>query len=246
MYNLNKKLIPYSLIMVEILLLFISMITRSILSIIISAILAFTIFIIYHSWDILESLIFKHTNLIQIIRDYEINGDRNTAIFYIGNDYGSISVAKVYNISGDGIDTIKFEKLIEKVNIPFKIVTQIEKIQTKNIIENIETRKYMKEIAFSKISGKSPKDRLKMEKLKNELSYLEHEISELYSGGTPLRISYYIMCAATSSDRYTAEKCSLINLNQVTIEFDSSFGTKSKLLNGSELVNTLRLESMIL
>ena len=244
--NINKKLIPYTLILFEIILLFVSITTGSVLSIIISSIAAFAIFVIYSSWDILESLIFKHTNLIQVMRDYEIMGDRNTAIFYIGNKYGSISVAKVYNISGDGIDTIKFEKLIEKVNIPFKIITHIEKIKTKNIIEDIETRKYMKEIAFSKISGKSSKDKLRIEKLKNEITYLEHEIAELYSGGTPLKISYYIICAALSSDRYTAEKYSISSLNQITIEFDSSFGTKSKLLSGNELVNTLRLESMIL
>ncbi len=240
-----KKLIPYALILLEVLFVFLGIATGSLIMILISSILAFAIFVLYSLWDMLESSIFKHTNFIQLLRNYEITGDRSTAMFYTGSRYGSISVAKVQNISGDGIDTPKFENLIEKTNLPFKIVTHIEKIKTKNIIENIETKKYMKEIALSKMSNK-PKDKLKTEKLRNEISYLDHEISELHSGGVPLTVSYYIMCAAISSDKYTAEKYSISNLNQIIIEFDSSFGTKSKLLSGDELVDTLKLESMIL
>lgn len=236
---------PYALILLEASLTSIGIYTKSIFVIVAASVSALIIFVVYTGWDIIESLVFKHTNMIQVVGNYEISGDRATAMFRKGNKYVSVSVSEIGAITDVGMDERRFENIIERLNIPFRLVMQIEKIMTRNMTEGMETQKHMREIALSRLSPKAPRDRLKKQKLKNEILYLEHNISELMSGGIPLQLSYYVMCNAVSFDRYSAEKLSISNMNRITTEFDSAFGTKSRLLSGNELINILRMEQMI-
>ncbi|MCL5008008.1 MAG: hypothetical protein M1562_02045 [Candidatus Marsarchaeota archaeon] len=242
----DKRIVLSILLSVEIVLSLISAISKSIIGVIVTGLCALILLVLYLGWDIIDTLIFKHTGIVLVFGNYELGNDRLVATSNANGNYYSISVSEVFDISKCSIDPKRFERMIEKTNIPFKIAIHVERLKTNRLVEKLETKKYTKEIALSRVVGRSSKAELKKQHIKNEISYLDHEISELKSGGIPVVTRYYIMCAGNSSDRYSSERIALSNMNQVSSEFDSSFCVKSRIVSGASLIEFLKLEYMIL
>lgn len=246
MSKTHKRNLFLILFSVEAILSLVSIISKSIIGVVVTGAFSIILLTLYLGWDIIEVLIFRHTGIVSIIGNYELGSDRLVATSNSDGSYYSISVSEVFDISRCIIDSKRFERMIEKTNTPFKISIHVEKLKTNRLIEKLETRRYIKEIALSKVIGRSSKSEIKKQHIKDEISYLDHEISELKSGGIPLVTRYYIICAGKSNDRYTSERVALSNMNQISSEFDSSFCVKSKVVSGESLIDFLKLEYMIL
>ncbi len=210
-----------------------------------SLFLGFSCFILYKMWDIIENVIFKHSNLIQVFNGYELSNNRYVAIRKINKFFSATSIALI-KINETDIDKIKLENIIANINIPFKIVIQIEKVNLEKLLDNLKTKLYSKQIIISKLENSSNKKfGIKIEQAKKYISGIEQDIKNIELGLTPLKLCYYIMTSALSENKFIAEEESKQHIKTITNQFNAIFSSYSEIVYGNELLRLLELDSEI-
>ena len=63
------------------------------------------------------------------------------------------------------------------------------------------------------------------------------------TGGTPLKVSQYIMTSSISESRFTAQEAAKSQLRELVSEFGALLGYKSEIIEGDELLRILRFDS---
>jgi len=203
------------------------------------------IFALYKLWYILEPVLIRKTNIIQVIGDYELSGTRGAAVRAQGGNFYATAVAALEPSRSD-VERSRIEEIISRSNIPFKFVLQLEKLNPKRISEKLQTKRNMKEIALSRISGgNSIRNTQKINALKREIEQLEQDIRSISTGSSPVRLAQYIMCSTSAESRYLAEERARAQAREIAGQFGALIGSQSRILEGRELLDLLSLDSMV-
>jgi len=237
--------IAYVFIALEVIALALAIFTLNFYLILLSSLIALLAFAVYKLWYIIENELFKHTGVIQLLNGYELSDERIAAVIRQDDLYSATAAAIIESIESS-IDKDKLESIIAHLNVPFKLVAHIEKLNTKKLLEKMQTKKSMKEIELSKVGQSSGKEVLKANRLKTEIQHLEHELEQISSGGIPLKLVYYIMTSAFANSKYKAVELARAQLRDLTGNFDSVFNSKSRMLQGIELLQMLRFDSVMM
>ena len=241
--NTKEKIIAYTAIVCEIACLVFGAVTLNVILVTLAAILAFASFIIFKTWDIIENVVFNHTNIVQLFNGYELSMDRFNAIRKIGNKFSATSAA-IIKLSEKNVEKAKLENIIANLNLPFKIIIQIEKINVEKIIDNLKTKLYLKRIAVSKLENDTSKNmNTKIEQLKKQIEAIEQDIHNINSGAIPLNLAYYVMCSSMAENRFFAEEQSKHNIKNITNQFNAIFSSDANILSGSDLLKLLEFDS---
>jgi hypothetical protein len=221
-----------------------SLITLNIYLIVATSAIAISSFLILKLWYLLEDAIFKRSNFIQVVNGFELSGDRASAMCYVDGLY-SATAAGVVEQFGDGkMENDKMESFISHIAAPFKIVFCSERLSVEGLLNRLKTQKGMKEIHLSRIRNQSGgSGMIAANRLRSEISILENEISNIESGGVPIKLSYYIMSVSLSESKLRAEETSKAQIREILSEFDAIFDAKSRVLSGNELINLMRFDS---
>ncbi|MCL4379449.1 MAG: hypothetical protein M1160_02265 [Candidatus Marsarchaeota archaeon] len=212
-----------------------------------AAALSLSALVLHKMWGIIEARIFERTNLVQVFSGFELSGNRSVIISRSAKRYTATSAARVVSLGTTVIDREKIENMIAHTNFPFKLVMHVERVGVARLLERLQTRKGLKEIELSRIEDPgSGKGLVSANRLKSEISLLEHEIEGINGGGMPLRLAYYAMTSAVSESRHKAEEEALVQIRSLSSEFDATFGTRSSLLSGEEMVRMMRFDSAVL
>lgn len=239
----EEKIILYSIILISIICFGVGLVKLNLILLSLSLIFGFCCFVLFKMWDFIENLIFRHSHLIQMFNGYQLNNDRYVAIRKINNLFSAVSIAAI-KINENKIDAIKLENIIANNNIPFKIVIQIEKLNLIKLVNNLKTKLYSKQILVSKLEKSANKTyNLKINQLKREIEWIEHDIKNIEFGITPLKLCYYVMTSALSENKFIAEEESKHYIKNITNQFNAIFGSYSEILYGSELLRLLELDS---
>lgn len=199
--------------------------------------------VIFKGWDIIEALIFKHTNIVQVFDGFELSNGRLTATVRESGIYTSVSAAELRPASDSNMDREKLEKLIGSIGFPFRLSLYVRRFKADKLIEKLQVKRRMKEIELSRIRNqKSGRGLLKANRLKEEISYLNHELSRIKSGGVPLELRYYVVTASSSDMKYKAEEESLSNLKEVLSGLNAVLGTESIVLSGADLLAMIKFD----
>ncbi len=234
------------LVIISVITLILGIITFNVYLIAITATVTFSTFVFYKLWDLIEAKIFEKTNFIQLFNGFQLGGNRSVAIARHGNAHTATACARVDALGTTDVDRVKIENLIARVNQPFKLVLHVEKVDLSHLLNRMETKKNMKEIELSRVNSVSKgKGLILANRLRSEITYLEHEMDGIRGGGIPLKLAYYIMTSATGENRYSIEEGVKLQLRELTAEFDATFGTKSSLVSGEELINMMRFDSVV-
>ena len=125
---------------------------------------------------ILEAVIFKRTNLIQVVDGCEIRGDRSTAIRRIGNKFCAIAVALLENNTDVSVDRAKIENIIANSHCTFRFLMQVERLDINKLLDKMRTKMIMREIELSRLNNSvGRKDSVKESWLKRQIGQIEHE-----------------------------------------------------------------------
>jgi hypothetical protein len=207
--------------------------------------LCFAVFLLRYFKDFIDSFIFKHTNFIQVIDSYEINGDRSAAIRKIGQRYIATSGGVVSAESGS-LDKEKVERLISRFSYPFKFSMVVEKMDSKRLVEALQTKRNMRELELSRLDDASKgKGLAKAALIKRAIEQIEHDIKSINGGYAPLRVLYYIMASAEDERRYTAEEEAKAHIKALLGAFDGTLGSVSSVASGDVLLKMLQVDSMV-
>jgi hypothetical protein len=208
--------------------------------IIASLALSVSMFFLYKLWDVFEALIIKKTGVVQILGDYELEGDRVAAVSKMGGSFKAVSVAVLKELPSREISKDGLEKIIASSNAPFRLVMQVEKLNTEKISDDLKTRRRLKEIELSKVNPKKGTDHGKI--IEREIELIESEINSINSGSTPLRTNTYIMSVAASESRFVAQERALSQVKTIAGEFSAVLGANFEVMGGADLISVLRSE----
>lgn len=211
--------------------------------IILAVLLEGTAVFVYRFWFVFDTLVFRHTNLIQVFDGYELSGERRCAIRRI-NGKVSVTCASVLDTTGSSeIDRQKIENIISHIDYPFKFTMQVERLDYAKIIDRLQTKRNMKEIELTRLSGARKRDPGKESRIKREIEQLEHDIKSIGFGQMPLKAVYYIFTTAVSESKYDAEEKAKSQIRELTSQFDALLNSKGRIVNGTELLDIMKIDS---
>ncbi|MCL4389401.1 hypothetical protein M1397_02190 [Candidatus Marsarchaeota archaeon] len=224
-----------------------SMATLNVYLIGFTALIAVALFVSYKLWDIIEAWIFKHSNIVQVFDGFQLSGSRTSAIAIRSGEYTAVSAVKINSVGAMGVNKDNIEKMISRIGYPFKLVLYVKNFNTNKLLERLQTRKKFKEIELSRIGNrKTGRGMIRSNAIKEEIAYLDNEISQIGGGGIPLELSYYLIVAGHSESKYKAEELSSASLRGVTSEFDATFGSRSSQVTGNELLELMKFDSLMI
>lgn len=218
---------------------------RNFYLVLVSIALCSVIAIFHYFKEFFDSLVFKHTDIVQVLDGYELGGDRTVVTRKMGQKY--IATAGGFlNIESGSLDKDKIENIIAHFSYPFRFSMVVERLNAVRILDTLQTKRNMKEIELSRI-GDTNKGRglARAMGIKRGIEQLEHDIKSISGGYAPVRVAYYIATSAESERRYAAEEEAKAHARGLLGAFDSALGSTSNLSSGNSLLRIIRMDSMI-
>jgi hypothetical protein len=196
-------------------------------------------------WFMIDALVFRHTNLIQVLGNQQLSGDRSTAIRQVKGGFIATSMALLKGDARENVDRDKIESIIAHLNYPFRFVLHVKRLDANKLLDKLQTSRSIKEIALSKIgtNGFGAKD-AKAGMLKREIEQIEHDIRAI-TASTPLSLARYIATSARSESRFAAEEHAKSQIRALAGEFSTLLNSNAQILTGTDLLECLEIDSMV-
>jgi hypothetical protein len=211
-----------------------------------SAISLLALIIMHKLWYAVEAAMFKRTNLIQVLGNQQLSGDRAAATRAVKGGFVATAVALLRGDAKEELDRKKIENVIMHLDYPFKFVLNVEKINTDKLLDRLQTKRSMKEIELARLSRNGREaNPAKAGSLKREIEQIEHDIMSMNSG-MPLRLARYIATSARSESRFVAEERAKSQVRELASEFGALLNSDPQVLGGNELLDALEIDSMML
>ena len=120
---------------------------------------------------------------------------------------------------------------------------QVETVDVNRLLDRLNTRMSMDEIALGRLSGRNEKGNLvKINRLKREIEHVKDEIDKI-NAAAPLKVSQYIMTSAVSDNRFAAQERARSQIRELAGEFGALLGSSAEILSGNELLEILKFDA---
>jgi hypothetical protein len=204
-----------------------------------------TLIIVYKLWYAIENAVFRRTNLVQVVGNQQLSGDRATATRVIKDGFVATAMASLNGDVRESVDRTKIEGIVSRIDYPFRFALHVEKLEVRKMLDALQTKRSMKEIELAKVStnGKYAST-AKSGLLKREIEQIENDIRSI-SSGTPLRLARYLATSARSESRSAAEERAKSQIRELASEFGALLNSDSRILSGGELLEALEIDSMM-
>lgn len=197
----------------------------------------------FYFWPFIEAALIKKSNFIQVLGGFELSSGRKSALIKKGGKYHASAACTLEKLE-DEIEREKIEDIISHSDFPFKFSICVKNLDTKSILESIETKKYAKEIELSRLSSSSRnKDTLRSVRLRNTINALSEDIDNIKKGKKPVYLAYYLVAVGSSENKFFAEELAINRLKTIANEFSFAFKAKFNILEGDQLIEILKMDS---
>ena len=237
------SIVEYALVGSTLAALVLGAITLNIALIACASIAAMVSILVLKLWPVIEGLTIKHTNVIQLLGEFELAGDRESATAMIDGSYTATSAARVVGAPEATLGQERLEAIVARTGAPFRFVVQVERFDPKGFIERMETRRRMREIELSRLPAGSGRGLVKARRLKSEIAMIEHEI-EAIGSGVPLKLGAYVTTSAAAPTRRLAEDSASAQIRALVSEL-GAVGVACSVLAGGELLKLLRFDAVV-
>jgi hypothetical protein len=236
----------YAIVIVLAILSIASILTLNLALIIAALLISALLVAFYKLYYIIESVIFKRTNLIQVIDGCELSGDRTTTIRRVRDGICATAAALLENGSNSAVEKDKIENIVANSHCTFKFVMQVERVDVHKLLDRLQTKRSMIEIEISKLDEHPGRNNIaKINSLKRKADQISHEIEKVTSGSTPLKVAQYIITSSISESKTIAQERARSQIRELASEFGALIGTKSEILSGDDLLTMLKFDSVI-
>ncbi len=220
-----------------------SILTFNAVLIALASIMLFSSVVVHKLWFVIDAFIFRHTNLIEVFGRFELSGDRSSAVRKESGTVSATAVAALEVGTRSEVDRNKIENILAHINYPFKFVMQAERLNIDKLLDRLQTKRSTREIELSRMDHSSQRHLPAINKIRRELEVLGHDIENISAGEVPLKLAYYIMTTAVSESRFDAEERAKSQIRELSSQFDALLSSKSRMLQGNELLRILELDS---
>ncbi len=188
---------------------------------------------------IFDAILFKKSGVVQVIDGYELEAERSAATKVHRNGFTAIACARLLSAPKHLIESRSIEGIIAHTNAPFRFVVQAERLDSKKIVNNLKTKRAMREIAISKIRSKASElARIKM--LEREIAEIDCEINSINSGAMPIKMNTYLLTVAASENKIAAQERAKSQIKEIAGEFSAILEARFEVMEGNELVDLLK------
>ncbi len=193
-----------------------------------------------NSGHVLNNLLLRRSVVVEIYNGYRISEGLESIVKRIGNGYRAWSVArlKVDRMSSCTGEAVK--ALIDGIREPFEYSIILGEADRGRILEGLETRRRMKEIALSRIDQKK-QDRINA--LRREIDIIAAEIEGVVRSGKALEVVMVIRSYADSESRSAAGGESARRIKHIADAFSAGLGLEYEVLNGEALLGFVEMYS---
>ncbi len=196
----------------------------------------------FYFWPFIEAALIKKTNFIQVLGNFELSSGRKSASIKRNGRYHASAACTLEKLE-DEIERDKIEDIISHSDFPFKFSICVKNLNTKSILESIETKKYVKEIELSRLpSTAKGKDSLRSIGLRNSINALSEDIDNIKKGKKPVYLAYYLVAIGSSENKFFAEELAINRLKTIANEFSFAFKAKFNILEGNQLIELLKMD----
>ena len=233
----------YALVSVLVLLSVACVLTLNIALIIACLAMASLLVAFYRLHYLVDAVIFRRSNLIQVVDSCELSGERSTAIRRLDGKYCATAAALLKTGTTEKVEREKIERLVANSHCQFRFVMQVESVNIEKLLDRLNTRMSMDEIALGRLCGRNEKaNTVKINRLKRELEHINGEIEKI-SAAAPLRVSQYLMTSAVSDNRFAAQERAKSQIRELGGEFGALLNSKVEILSGNDLLEVLKFDS---
>jgi hypothetical protein len=202
--------------------------------IILSSLLLLTAAILLHSGHIVNNALIKRSKIIEINNGYRLNQNLTSASKRIGKTYVSIAIAIIRPRSGFNYKSEAMKELLESVKEPFELSISLSEVDKKRIIDSLETKRRVKEIAMSRLKSNSYD---KINNLKRHIELIDNEMANISAGGKSFDVSIRLTAISKSDSAYESELSASKNIEMLANKFSASMGVDYEIVKGEELFN---------
>lgn len=200
---------------------------------------------VYKGWNLLiEPFLFRHSNLVQVVGEYELSGDRAVALRRVEGGFSAVAAAVIDITSAEEVTRDKLEGIIQRVSRPFKLTVMVSPVDTSKMMSDLATKRYMMEGKLSRLH-RTKTDEMRIEQQKNKLDEVKRDIEEINSGRIPLRLLCHIMTSSRSESRFAAQEGAIVGIKELANAFDGATGSSSSIVSGGELTELLEMDAVI-
>lgn len=211
-----------------------SIFSYNIYLIILSSILLLTAAIVLHSGHILNNLIIKKSNIIEIKNGYKLSQNLVSASRRSNKSYDSVAVAILRPRIGFNYNGEKMKELLESVKEPFEFSLSINEIDKGRILDSLETKRRVKEIAISRLKSNSYD---KINNLRRQIEIIDNEIANMENGGKSFDVLIKIKAFSKSDSEYDSELTAAKNIETLANKFSASIGLDYEIMKGEIIFN---------
>ena len=197
------------------------------------AILLFLSVVLLHAWNIINNVLIKKSNIIQMSGQYKISQNLNSLSKRTSNGYRSISISILKMPRSAIVKTEPLKELIDSINEQFEFSIELASADKSKMVENLKTKLRTKEIALARMNAK-PYD--KVESLKRQIEIISGDIHNLVSGGRPFHFILRLKSISISNDLYQAEADSYKSIENLSNKFSATLGIDYEILSGEKLL----------
>ena len=208
-----------------------------------SLVAALALIVMQKLWFVVEALVFRHTNLVQVLGNQQLSGDRSTATRQVKGGFVATAIALLKGDARETVDREKIEGIIAHLNYPFRFVLHVKRLDTDKLLDKLQTQRGIKEIELAKASG-AGSNSARIGQLKREIEQIEGDIRSI-SASTPVSLSRYIATSAKSESRFAAEERAKSQIRALAGEFGALLNSDAQILSGTDLLDCLETDSMV-
>lgn len=239
---MHRDTILYALLSISLLSAVSSVLLGSLPMAALGALSAMVVALLYRAWYIIEALMFRHTSIVQLFNGYEMRGSRRAAVARDGAGYSAVAAVRLDSTAGS-LDRERLETVISRMGFPFKIVLCVNPMDKAKLVEELRTRRSMKELELDRLMAAHPRKAGRTTMAKREVELLDNEVKKVTAGGQPLVLRHYAMASAFADSESSAVELAVSRVAELSSSVAALIGASQSVVEGEELVSILRLDA---
>ncbi len=231
LYNKMQYYLFYGLAVILVLL---SIVSYNIWVVLLALLCSLISVILLHSGHILNNLLIKKSKVIEVKNGYKLSQNLISASKRHGKSYHAVAIANLIQRNNFNYKSDSMKELIESTKEPFEFTLSLTEVDKKRMLESLETKRRVKEIALSRLK---PNSYDKVNNIRRQIEAVDNEITNLKSSGKSFDVEIQLKAISNSENEYEAEIDAAKSIEILANKFSSSIGVDYEILKGEELMN---------
>lgn len=234
LYNRNKAH-SYLFYVIAILFLLSSIFFKSVLAFVLSSFILLVSVAYYRSGHIINNMLLERGTVIESSNSFKLGYRARAAARMENGSYLGIAIAVLYPKEDTKAEQVRVTELLESIKQPFEYCIGLAEVDKSKIIDSLEEKRRLKEIAISRMEKRYDK----INGATREIEVLTKEINDIKASGKSYVTSIKIKALSNEANEFAACREAYDSLIGITNAFSASIGIDYRILSGEELASSI-------